>query len=90
MIAEAGGPELFNQIKEEYFSQHKDPFVKDVIKAVAEKDFSGLLEQVTSLEQQPGHPMRQLGHCSWKEAIAYVLAYEDTPKLIEVAKSLGD
>lgn len=44
MIAEAGGPELFNQIKEEYFSQHKDPFVKDVIKAVAEKDFSGLLE----------------------------------------------
>jgi protein transport protein SEC31 len=90
LIAESGGDELYEQIKAEYLAQHKDPFVKEVIGAVAEQDFTGILDQVRSIEQQPGQPLRQLGHCSWKEAIAYVLAYHDDQRLKEVAKTLGD
>lgn len=29
-------------------------------------------------------------HCSWKEILAYVIAYHDTKKMREVAKLLGD
>jgi len=90
LIAEAGGPELHAQIKEDFFNQHKDPFVKEIINAVAKKDFSDLLDQVASLEQMPNQQLRQLGHCTWRESLAYVLAYHNEGKLKEVAKSLAD
>lgn len=44
LIAEAGGEELQEQIKAEYLTQHKDPFVKEVIAAIAEQDFTGILD----------------------------------------------
>ena len=90
LIAEAGGEDLFEQIKAEYFAQHKDPFVSEIIAAVAQQDFSDVLEQVRTIEQHPGQALRQLGHCTWKEAIAYALAYHDEQRLKEVAKTLGD
>jgi hypothetical protein len=43
LIAEAGGKELYEQIKEEYFSQHKDAFVKEVIHAVTKNDFTDII-----------------------------------------------
>lgn len=44
LIAEAGGSELYDEIKNEYFSQHKDPFVSQVIHSVTKKDFSGMID----------------------------------------------
>jgi hypothetical protein len=39
LIAQADGPELFEKIKEEYFSQHKDAFVKNIINSISKNDF---------------------------------------------------
>lgn len=75
LIAEAGGKELYEQIKEEFFSQHKDTFVKNIINSISKNDFSDMIE--TSA-------------CSWKETLAYMIAYEDDDKIKEVAKDLGD
>jgi len=84
LIAESGGKELFDEIKAEYFALHKDNFVKEVIQAITKNDFESIIEQVTS--------QNQIGEqsCNWKEALAYVIAYEDSQKLKEVAKALGD
>lgn len=84
LIAEAGGPELYDQIKEEYFSLHKDSFVKEVIQAITKEDFTGIVEQVCSQQQA------QPSFCNWKETLAYIIAYQDDAKLKEVAKDLGD
>jgi len=84
LIAEAGGPELYAQIKQEYFNNHKDQFVKEIIQAISTDDFSTVIESVTATN------MNQLPVCSWKETLAYVIAYEDDEKLKEVAKDLGD
>ena len=84
LIAEAGGSELFEQIKKEYFETQKDLFVKEVIQAICNNDFTAIIEQVT--RPSVGGPLV----CSWKEALAYVIAYEDEAKLRQVAKMLGD
>lgn len=84
LIAEAGGSELFEQIKQEYFDSQRDLFVKDVIQAICNNDFGDVIEQVT----RPSALGPQV--CSWKETLAYVIAYEDEDKLREVAKLLGD
>jgi hypothetical protein len=78
------------QVKEDFFNQHKDPFVKEIINSVSKKNFSDVLDQVASLEQMPNQPLRELGHCTWRESLAYVLAYHNDSKLKEVAKSLAD
>jgi hypothetical protein len=75
LIAEAGGNELYEQIKEEYLSMHNDYFVKNIISSVNKGDFTEVIE--TSA-------------CSWKETLAYMIAYEDDEKIKEVAKALGD
>lgn len=75
LIAEAGGKELYEQIKEEYLSMHKDSFVKNIISSVNKNDFTEVIE--TSA-------------CSWKETLAYMIAYEDDEKIKEVSKNLGD
>lgn len=84
LIAEAGGPDLFAQIKEEYFKSHKDQFVREIIQAISTDDFTSVIESVTqsNINKQPV--------CSWKEILAYVIAYEDEDKLRSVAKDLGD
>lgn len=43
LIAEAGGQQLFDKIKEEFFSQAKDPFVKHIVKAIVDDDFKELV-----------------------------------------------
>jgi len=62
--------------------------VKDVLQAINENQFDSLLEQVT----QPSQIGGQSPSCSWKEAIAYMIAFQNQnpEKLKEVAKNLGD
>ena len=78
----ADGPELFEKIKADYFASQKDNFVKQVIFAISSNDFDPIIEQ--SVSSGPGQI------CSWKETLAYIIAYEDEDKLKEVAKKLGD
>ena len=82
LIAEAGGAELFESIKKEYFAQQKDTFVKEVILAISSNNFDSIIEQCVSVAPT------QI--CSWKETLAYIIAYEDENKLKEVSKQLGD
>jgi len=51
LIAEAGGKELYEQIKQEYFANHKDVFVKEVVQAIVKDDFSGIIEHVAKSQQ---------------------------------------
>lgn len=89
LIAEAGGKELYEQIKASFFAQQKDQYVKDIVQAVVKNDFNSIIDSVTSpqfnlnMQQQPQS-------CNWKETLAYVIAYQDDAKLKEVAKRLGD
>ena len=84
LIAEAGGSELFEQIKEEYFAGQKDMFVKEVIQAICNNDFTSIIDQC--MRGSAVGPQV----CNWKETLAYLIAYEDDEKLREVAKQLGD
>ena len=34
LIAERGGPDLFNDIKQRYFELQKDPFINSVVQAI--------------------------------------------------------
>ena len=43
LIAEAGGQQLFDKIKDEFFNNAKDPFVKHIIKAIVDDDFKELV-----------------------------------------------
>lgn len=88
LIAEAGGQDLYEKIKSEYFQLHRDPFVKDVIKSISEKDFEPIINLVT----QPNFNPESVQCCNWKEALAYIISYqrEDEAKLREVSKKLGD
>jgi len=58
--------------------------VKEVIQSITKHDFTTIIEQVTSTN------LAQLPCCTWKECLAYIIAYEDENKLKEVAKDLGD
>jgi len=40
MIAERGGPELYEMIKERYFESEKDSFITTVIRSINENDLS--------------------------------------------------
>jgi len=84
LIAESGGKELFDEIKAEYFALHKDVFVKEVVQAITKNDFSAIIEQASA----PSLTGEQC--CSWKETLAYVIAYEDAGKVKQVARALGD
>jgi hypothetical protein len=44
LIAESGGKELYEEIKAEYFSIHKDNFVKEIIQSITKNDFTAIIE----------------------------------------------
>lgn len=52
LIAEAGGKELFNQIKESYFAQQKDSYVREVIQAILNNDFTSIIDTVARPHMQ--------------------------------------
>jgi hypothetical protein len=53
-----------------------------VILAISSSNFDSIIEQ--SVGSSPAQI------CSWKETLAYIIAYEDEEKLKDVAKQLGD
>lgn len=67
LIAEAGGEQLFDKIKEEYFSNVcKDSYVKLYIRSIVQDDFKELIAS-QSLQK----------NANWRESLAYVLSYVD-------------
>ena len=53
---------LFEELQDEYFKNHQDPFVSTVIKRIIDEDRSKLTLEV--------------GKSNWKEAVAYTLSYQ--------------
>ena len=54
---------------------HKDNFVKNIISSISKNEFTEMIDSSA---------------CSWKETLAYMIAYESDTKIREVAKDLGD
>jgi hypothetical protein len=67
LIADAGGEELFEKIKEEYFNNvSKDNYVKTCLKSIVNEDFKELINSASLMKNQ-----------NWKESLAYILSYVD-------------
>ena len=66
---------LFDELQDQYFKNHQDPFVSTVLKRIVEEDRSKLTLDV--------------GKSNWKEAVVYTLSYSEknSKQLIE---ELGD
>jgi len=65
LIADAGGEELFEKIKDEYFNNiTKDSYVKTCIKSIVNDDFKELVNSASLLKNH-----------NWKESLAYILSY---------------
>ena len=65
LIAEAGGKELLDRIKEEYFDTSKDLYVKFFLKSIVSDDFKEIISSQTIPQKSS----------NWKENVAYLLAY---------------
>ena len=88
LIAEQGGEELHEDIKQMYFQMQKDPFVKVVIQGVCDDDLSALtkIESLAPqvLSQGPPSPV------NWRESLAYLYAYKEKAERNAMIKELGD
>ena len=88
LIAEQGGEELYDDIKQMYFQMHKDPFVKVVVQGICDDDLCGLtkIESLAPqvLGQGPPNPV------NWRESLAYLFAYKDKEERNPMIKGLGD
>lgn len=61
LIASTGSQELFNKVKNSFFSKNKDLFIKNIFSSIINRDFQQLLEYNILKE--------------WKEYILYSLTY---------------
>ncbi|CAI2374987.1 unnamed protein product [Moneuplotes crassus] len=68
--------EIFEQIKEEYFSSSKDEFIKTVIKGISNNEVEGLIAN--------------LSQSNWKEALAYTLSYSEERKIHEYVEEIAE
>lgn len=67
---------VFEDIKDHFFEQSKDPFITSVIQSlVNEKEDAMIIE---------------MAHKNWKEALAYCLSYIDKSDLLDTLDKLGD
>lgn len=80
LIAEAGGDQLFEKIKEEYFVQQKDSYIKLFLRSIVQDDFKELISQ-----QALHHK-----HANWKESLAYFLSYLEGPDMKTLVHELAD
>ena len=70
LIAEAGGEQLFEKIKEEYFANGtKDSYVKLYLRSIVQEDFKELVSSQALHKNAP-----------WRESLAYILSYVDDDK----------
>jgi protein transport protein SEC31 len=85
LIAEQGGADLVNEIKEKFFEQQKDPFIRTTLKAIVNKDLDSLIEDEVLRDSSPNKPV------NWKETLAYIYAYEESPSdRNDMIRELGD
>mmetsp|Transcript_33965 Transcript_33965/g.25052 ORF Transcript_33965/g.25052 Transcript_33965/m.25052 type:complete len:184 (+) Transcript_33965:341-892(+) len=80
LIAEAGGPQLLQKIKEEFFVSSKDSYVKLFLRSIVSQDF----KEVVS-----GQALQFKGS-SWKESLAYVLSYVNGSERQELVAELAE
>jgi hypothetical protein len=81
IIAEAGGEQLFEKIKEEYFNNCcKDPYVKVILRSIVQEEFKELVTLAGGKT------------ANWKESLAYILSYvlEDDQELNSLVQELAD
>lgn len=80
LIAESGGSQLFERIKEEYFAQTKDSYIKLFLRSIVQEDFK---EMVST---QALHAKNS----NWKELISYLLSYLEGDELKTLVNELAD
>lgn len=69
--------QIFDQIKEEYFSHSKDTFISSIIKGIVDDEIEELV--------------LELAQNNWKEALAYTLSYTTQPtKINEYVEKIAE
>ena len=88
LIANAGGADLFEDIRERYFSMQKDPFVKVVLQSIVQES----LPTLTSAETLRPANVSHFGPAiNWQESLTYIFAYEENKAERDaLIKELGD
>lgn len=81
LIAESGGQKLFDKIKEEYFTNNKDSYIKIFLKSIVQDDYKELVSEKV-ITAKP--------HIAWKESLAYIISYLDGKELQELVKDLAE
>jgi len=73
LIAERGGPELYEDIKQRYFELEKDSFITSVVQAINGRDLSSLTNSENLKQQKMA--ASGLSATNWKQNIAYLMSY---------------
>jgi hypothetical protein len=72
----APNDKIFEQIKEEFFTNNKDNFVNTVIKGIVDHEIDDLV--------------MDLAQNNWKEGIAYALSYTSKANIKETVEKIAD
>ena len=91
LIAERGGPDLYEDIKQRYFELEKDTFVTSVIQPINNRDLS-TLTNAENLRIAAGQPDGIPQATNWKENIAYLMSYFEgsVNERNQIIKEMGD
>jgi hypothetical protein len=80
LIAEAGGEKLLERIKEEYFMNCKDSYVKLFLRSIVQEEFKEIIS----------NQALQFKGSNWKESLAYLLSYVEGNEQKELLGELGE
>mmetsp|Transcript_31155 Transcript_31155/g.36557 ORF Transcript_31155/g.36557 Transcript_31155/m.36557 type:complete len:96 (+) Transcript_31155:99-386(+) len=72
LIAEKGGPDLLEEIKQRYFEHEKDSFINTVVRSINDGDLTRLTD-AENLRNQ--HENAGTTPTNWRESLAYLFAY---------------
>mmetsp|Transcript_8136 Transcript_8136/g.9767 ORF Transcript_8136/g.9767 Transcript_8136/m.9767 type:complete len:96 (-) Transcript_8136:1432-1719(-) len=72
LIAEKGGPDLLEEIKQRYFEHEKDSFINTVVRSINDGDLTRLTD-AENLRVQ--HENAATTPTNWRESLAYLFAY---------------
>jgi len=89
LIAERGGPDLFNEIKQSYFELEKDAFIASVVRSINEGNLSRVTD-ASLLGQAHANPA--LSATTWKESLSYLFSYfaGSLQERNQIIKQMGD
>lgn len=80
LIAEAGGEKLFEKIKEEYFLQSKDSYIKLYLRSIVQDDFKELVT-TNALHHK---------NSNWRENLAYIISYLEGDDMRGLVRELSE